>query len=165
MIYLQMTKLMRTIRPIHKDEDLYSHKVSLPSTATATDIIEAVIRSRKHYKGSGSPVAYMHPDVLTDMLLIKDSTGRKIYESETSLASALRVYRIVEVPIFEGAKRVVGAKTYNLLMEILNLNDYALGADKGGKVSMFDDFDIDYNQHKYLMETRVSGALINLNLL
>lgn len=148
------------IRPIHTDEDLYSHKVSLPSTSTAVDIIEAVIRSRKHYKGSGSPVAYMHPDVLTDMLLIKDTTGRKIYESEASLTAALRVSRIVEVPIFEGAKRTSGGKTYNLLMEIVNLKDYALGADKGGQVSMFDDFDIDYNQHKYLMETRVSGALI-----
>lgn len=148
------------IRPIHKDEDLYSHKVSLPSTATSTDVIEAVIRSRKHYKGSGSPVAFMQPDVLTDMLLIKDSTGRKIYESETSLASALRVSKIVEVPIFEGAKRVVGSKTYDLLMEIVNLKDYAIGADKGGQLAMFDDFDIDYNQYKYLMETRVSGALI-----
>ena len=148
------------IRPIHTDEDLYSHKVSLPSTSTAVDIIEAVIRSRKHYKGSGSPVAYMHPDVLTDMLLIKDTTGRKIYESEALLTAALRVSRIVEVPIFEGAKRTSGGKTYNLLMEIVNLKDYALGADKGGQVSMFDDFDIDYNQHKYLMETRVSGALI-----
>lgn len=148
------------IRPIHTDDDMYSHKVQLASTATATDVIEAVIRSRKNYKGSGSPVAYMHPDILTDMLLIKDSTGRKIYESETSLASALRVSRIVEVPVFEGVKRVVGAKTYNLLMEIVNLKDYAMGADKGGAISLFDDFDIDYNQYKYLIETRCSGALI-----
>ncbi len=148
------------IRPIYKDDDLYSVKVApLPATATAEDMIDAIIRARKLYKGTGNPTFYTTTDVMADMLLIKDSLGRRIYENEASLLSVLRVRAIVEVEVMEGVSRVVGANTLNLLGILVNLQDYNVGADRGGNVSMFDDFDIDYNQYKYLIETRISGAL------
>ena len=138
---------------------MYAHKVTLANDKTINDVIEAIIRARKEYKGSGTPTFYCTSDVLTDMLLIKDTTGRYLYENMEALAARLRVKEIVEVPVMDGVTRVDGVDTHDLLGVIVNLRDYTNGADKGGKVSMFDDFDIDYNQHKYLIEGRMSGAL------
>lgn len=147
------------IRPIALDDDLFTIKVVVPGKTpeqAASDFIEAVIRSRKNYKGSGSPVLYTTEDMLTSMLLLKDGMGRDLYEDESKLSKKLRVSRIVTVPVMEGAK---GKKGGALLGIIVNPADYNFGADKGGAVNMFDDFDIDYNQQKYLIETRCSGAL------
>ena len=151
------------IRPIYNDADLYTVKVSLTSTAStdadakAKDFIKSTIKSRKLYKGSGNPTLYTTEDVVTDCLLLEDSTGRRIYDSVEQLARILRVKEIVTVPVMEG---VEGANGGILQGIIVNLQDYNVGADKGGAVNMFDDFDIDYNQQKYLIETRCSGALI-----
>lgn len=148
------------IRPIYKDDDMYSHKVQLAADATTIEKIEAIIRARKYYKGTGRPTFYTTADQLTDMLLVKDSNGVRIYKSEAELASDLRVTKIVEVEVMENQTRTVEADTFDLLGIIVNPKDYKAGADKGGKVAMFDDFDIDYNQYKYLIETRMSGALV-----
>lgn len=158
------------VRPIFRDVDMYTiHKtVTYPANPTVTDkanaLVEAALRARIDYKGSGSPTLFIDPDSLVTMLLATDTTGRCLYESETQLAAKLRVSSIVEVPILENQTRDVTVgeitTTYKLLGLIVNLKDYVLGADRGGEVNMFDDFDIDYNQYKYLMETRVSGALI-----
>ena len=154
------------IRPIWKDEDLYTIKTKVEVSSTATDtekskaFIKAVIKSRKNYKGSGEPTLYTTEDVLTDCLLIEDSTGRVIYDSVEKLKSALRVKDIVTIPVMEGLTREDGGDTLALMGIIVNLKDDTIGADKGGAVNMFDDFDIDYNAMKYLIETRCSGALI-----
>ena len=156
----------QNIRPIWTDADLYTIKtlVTLSSNSTSDDaakaFIKAAIKSRKEYKGSGTPTLFTTEDVVTDCLLIEDTTGRRIYNSVTDLATALRVKEIVTVEVMEGLTRTVGSDTHNLMGIIVNLADYNVGADKGGAVSMFDDFDIDYNQQKYLIETRCSGALI-----
>lgn len=151
------------IRPIWKDNDMYAHHVELANDYKPIDLIETIIRSRKLYKGSGNPTLFITTDVLTDMLLLKDEMGRYIYNTEAELISKLRVARIVEVPVMENQKRTVGsgstAYETQLVAIYVNLKDYTVGADKGGEVSMFDDFDIDYNQYKYLMETRFSGCL------
>lgn len=150
------------IRPIAKDEALYTIQaaVSVASSASNSDkakaFIVSAIKARKDYKGSGSPTLYTTEDMLTDCLLIEDTTGRLIYESVEKLANVLRVKEIVTVPVMEEATGKNGKK---LLGIIANLQDYNIGADKGGAVNMFDDFDIDYNQQKYLIETRCSGAL------
>lgn len=149
------------IRPIWTDDELYSHKVELDETKKVEDIIEAIIKSRKYYKGKGSPTLYISTDLLTDMLLLKDTTGRRIYETTESLKSVLRVSNIVEVPVMENAKRQDGVKNLALKCIIVNLKDYTVGADKGGEINFFDDFDIDFNQMKYLLETRCSGCLTN----
>lgn len=155
------------IRPIWKDEDLYTIKavIEAPTTATsdvkAKAFIKAVIKSRKDYKGSGNPTLFTTEDMLTDCLLIEDSNGRIIYESAEKLATTLRVKEIVTVPIMENLSRTdESGNTLNLMGILVNLSDYNVGADKGGAINMFDDFDIDYNQQKYLIETRCSGALI-----
>ena len=155
------------IRPIWKDEDLYTIKQAVSVTAAATAdqtakaFIRAAIKSRKLYKGSGNPVLYTTEDVLTDCLLMEDTTGRVIYETVEKLATALRVSKIVTVPVMDGLTRVdADTKTRTLMGIIVNLADYNIGADKGGAVNMFDDFDIDYNAQKYLIETRCSGALV-----
>ena len=155
------------IRPIWKDEDLYTIKQAVSVTAAATAdqtakaFIRAAIKSRKLYKGSGNPVLYTTEDVLTDCLLMEDTTGRVIYETVEKLATALRVSKIVTVPVMDGLTRVDSdTKTRTLMGIIVNLADYNIGADKGGAVNMFDDFDIDYNAQKYLIETRCSGALV-----
>lgn len=154
-------KIVETnIRPIWKDADMYAHKVQSASDATTDEILDSFITGRVNYKGSGSPVAYMAPSFLTSALLMKDTLGYRIYKTETELAAALRVSRIIEVPLMENLVREAGTTDYDLIAIVVNLKDYVLGADKGGQVSMFDDFDIDYNQYKYLMETRVSGALV-----
>lgn len=139
------------IRPIAHDVDLYSHKVNVAPNISGATLIETMIRNRKHYKGSGTPTLYTTNQILIDLLLVKDKIGRRLYNSKAELASALLVKDIVEVEVMETMP--------NLLGIFVNLNDYTLGADKGGQISMFDDFDIDFNQYKYLMETRISGAL------
>ena len=155
------------IRPIWKDENLYTIKQAVSVTAAATAdqtakaFIRAAIKSRKLYKGSGNPVLYTTEDVLTDCLLMEDTTGRVIYETVEKLATALRVSKIITVPVMDGLTRVdSNTKTRTLMGIIVNLSDYNIGADKGGAVNMFDDFDIDYNAQKYLIETRCSGALV-----
>ena len=156
----------QNIRPIWKDDDLYTIKapVTVAANATAYEkakaFIRAAIKSRKNYKGSGEPTLYTTEDVLTDCLLMEDTTGRVIYDSVSKLATALRVKEIVTVPVMENLSRDDNGTTYSLMGIIVNLTDYNIGADKGGAVNMFDDFDIDYNAQKYLIETRCSGALI-----
>lgn len=149
------------IRPIYKDDDLYAHKVLLEGPTIEAKIDE-IVRARINYKGSGNPTLYAPPTVITDMLLIKDKNGRRIYNTEAELAAALRVSKIVEVPLMDTVSRIIEGVTEapaKLVGIIVNLKDYTVGTDKGGEVNMFDDFDIDYNQYKYLMETRCSGAL------
>ena len=155
------------IRPIWKDEDLYNIKSTIEVDAAATPdqkakaFIRACIKSRKNYKGSGTPTLYTTEDVLTDCLLLEDLNGRIIYDTEEKLRTALRVSAIVTVPVMEGLKRNdEEGNNLDLMGIIVNLADYNVGADKGGAINMFDDFDIDYNQQKYLIETRCSGALI-----
>lgn len=155
------------IRPIWTDDDLYTIKAAVTpaQNATAEDtaklMIKQIIKARKDYKGSGNPTLFTTEDMLTDMLLIQDTTGRDIYDTEEKLRTKLRVKEIVTVPVMEGLTRTDGqSKTRKLAGIIVNLADYNVGADKGGAINMFDDFDIDYNQEKYLIETRCSGAMI-----
>ena len=154
------------IRPIATDADLYcvKAKVSVAAAATEDEIAKAfirtVIKSRKEYKGSGSPTLFTTEDILTNCLLLEDKNGRIIYDTVEKLATALRVKEIVTVEVMEGAKTKVEEQEKPLMALMVNLVDYYVGADKGGAVNMFDDFDIDYNQQKYLMETRCSGALV-----
>ena len=157
----------QNIRPIYTDDSLYTIREQIKFSATATadekakSFIRQSIKARKEYKGSGSPILYTTEDVLTDCLLLEDTTGRIIYDTVEKLATALRVKKIVTVPVMEGYKKTgEDSKEYSLMGIIVNLADYNVGADKGGAVNMFDDFDIDYNAQKYLIETRCSGALI-----
>ena len=157
----------QNIRPVWKDDDLYTIKTKITVSTTATDddkakaMIKAAVKSRKNYKGSGNPVLYTTEDFLTNCLLLEDTQGYRLYKSEQDVATAMRVSKIVTVPVMEGLTRTDSeSKTRTLMGIIVNLKDYNVGADKGGAVNMFDDFDIDYNQQKYLMETRCSGALI-----
>ena len=156
----------QNIRPIAKDDDLYTIKKSVDVAKDATEdaiakaFIRTVIKSRKEYKGSGSPTLFTTEDMLTNCLLLEDNNGRIIYDSVDKLATTLRVKEIVPVEIMEGVTRTAGSKTLPLMALLVNLNDYYVGADKGGAINMFDDFDIDYNQEKYLIETRISGALV-----
>jgi len=150
-----------SIRPIYTDDPLYSVKVLVTNTTTTSQLIDEIVLARKDYQGSGNPVFFSTPAVVGDMLLLKDTTGRRIYNTINDLAAALRVKKVVEVPVMEGIQRVIsGTNGADLLGIIVNMNDYYFGADKGGQVNMFDDFDIDYNQYKYLIETRASGALV-----
>ena len=154
------------IRPIWTDDDLFTIKkaISVASNANADArakaFIRAALKARKNYRGTGTPSLYASEDIITDCLLLEDGIGHIMYDSEAKLATALRVKEIVSVPPMEGAMREEDGKTYSLLGLIVNLADYNVGADKGGAVNMFDDFDIDYNQMKYLIETRCSGALV-----
>ena len=157
----------QNIRPIYTDDSLYTIREQIKFSATTTadekakSFIRQSIKARKEYKGSGSPILYTTEDVLTDCLLLEDTTGRIIYDTVEKLATALRVKKIVTVPVMEGYKKTgEDSKEYSLMGIIVNLADYNVGADKGGAVNMFDDFDIDYNAQKYLIETRCSGALI-----
>lgn len=149
------------IRPIYKDDDLYAHKIALANDITVANTIDAIISSREFYRGSGNPTMYTSTATLLSMLLLKDTLGRRLYETKASLAAALLVNDIVEVPVMPGVTRIRPSddKVMSLVAIIVNLKDYAIGADKGGAVNMFDDFDIDFNQFKYLIETRISGAL------
>ena len=150
------------IRPIFNDADLFTIKVQVTTTGLSKvedkykALIKQAIRSRKEYRGSGTPTMFTTEDALTEMLLLEDGIGHPLYADEAALARKLRVSKIVTVPEMEGRK---GAKGGELAAVIVNLSDYTVGADKGGAVSMFDDFDIDYNAMKYLIETRCSGAL------
>lgn len=154
------------IRPIALDESLYTVPVNVAATGTNTEpttaeLIDAIIRARADYRGNGIPTFFTTSDILSDMLLLKDSLGRRIHNTVADLAAALRVADIVEVPVMTG---IVNPETdeldYSELAGVLvNMNDYSIGADKGGGIQMMDDFDIDFNQYKYLIETRVSGAL------
>ena len=154
------------IRPIWTDADLYAVKELVTVASADTDdakakaFIRKCIKSRKDYKGSGNPVLFTDEDTLTDCLLIEDTTGRIIYESVDKLKTALRVSDIITAPCMENQTRTVDGDSHTLKGIIVNLNDYNVGADKGGAVNMFDDFDIDYNAMKYLIETRCSGALV-----
>lgn len=139
------------LRPIAFDDDMYAHKVTIPSNTAAEGMIEAIIRARKNYKGTGRPAFYTTDDVITDLLLIKNKIGNYVYEDEAALASKLRVSSLIAVEVMEDEPDIIGI--------MVNIADYTIGADRGGQMSMFEDFDIDYNQHKYLIETRVSGAL------
>lgn len=153
------------IRPVWTDEELFTVRqvVTLSANASSDDkakaFIRAMIKSRKNYKGSGNPILFTTEDMLTDCLLLEDTTGRIIYDSVEKLKTAMRVSDIITVPVMEGLSREVEGTDYELGGIYLNLNDYNIGADKGGAVNMFDDFDIDYNAQKYLIETRCSGAL------
>lgn len=152
------------IRPIYSDDALYTIdvKMNFASTATEDDIakefIKKAVKARKNYKGSGNPILFTTEDYLTDMLLLEDGIGHRLYKTETELATAMRVSKIVTVPVMENITRSIEGTDYGLMGIIVNLADYNVGADKGGEVNMFDDFDIDYNQQKYLIETRCSGA-------
>lgn len=149
------------IRSIANEDALFAiHKdlVVAEGEERAKGFIKTCIRARKDYKGSGEPTLFLAEEMLVEMLLLEDKNGRIIYESEQALARALRVKNIVSVPVMEGAKSLDGKK--NILGIVVNLKDYNVGADKGGAVAMFEDFDIDYNAQKYLIETRCSGALV-----
>ncbi|MBO7449337.1 MAG: phage major capsid protein, partial [Clostridiales bacterium] len=153
------------IRPIWTDDDLFTVKVPVAVEQSdslavrAKKTIQAIVRARKYYKGSGNPVFYTTEDTLTEMLLLEDLNQRIIYDTVDKLANALRVSKIVTVPVMENLTREVSGENRPLVGIIVNLNDYNVGADKGGAVNMFDDFDIDYNKYSYLIETRCSGAL------
>lgn len=161
------------IRPIWTDSDVYTVKARSIYDTTSTDesrakdLIKRVVKARKEYKGSGNPTFWTTEDVLTEMLLLEDTTGRKLYNSIADLATAMRVSKIVTVPVMEGMKHKVKDESLSDTKEedyyldgiLVNPIDYTIGTDAGGQVTMFDDFDIDYNQQKYLIETRISGAL------
>ena len=154
------------IRPIATDDALYTVEVQIPADATVAKMIDAIILGRKKYKGTGTPTFFTTPDINGDMLLLKDSTGRRLYNTEADLAAGLRAREIVEVPVMENkvieitpATETTDGLQKRLIGISVNMNDYSLGADKGGNIAMMDDFDIDFNQYKYLIETRCSGAL------
>ena len=155
----------QNIRPVWTDDDVYTVKseIAITKATTAEEkaqaFIKACIKSRKEYKGSGNPNMYMSEDMLTDCLLLEDKNGRVIYDTVEKLATRLRVNKIIPVPVMEGLSRVKGANTHFLAGLYVNLTDYNVGTDKGGDVTMFDDFDIDFNKQKYLIETRCSGAM------
>ena len=154
------------IRPIWTDDDLFTIKRAIAVTTATTDqnrakaFIKNLVKSRKLYRGSGNPTLFIQEDLLADMLLIEDTTGRLIYDTIDKLKNTLRVNKIVEVPVFDGLMRIDNGDTKYLAAILVNLNDYRTGRDKGGELSFFDDFDIDFNQQKYLMESRFSGALV-----
>ena len=155
----------QNVRPIWTDDDVYTVKVGIELKSDATDddkakaFIRNTIKSRKNYKGSGNPFMFISEDMLTNCLLLEDTNQRVIYDTIEKLATALRVKKIVPVPVMDGLTRTVGSKTHELAGIYVNMADYNIGADTGGAVNMFDDFDIDYNAQKYLIETRCSGAL------
>lgn len=154
------------IRPIYGDNPLFVHYLTLPaSTTDYLDIMDAILTARVNYKGTGTPTLYTTNAVLNGMLLLRDTTDRRLYKTVSELAAELRVADIVEVEVMEGVQRTddtpVTGFTADLLGIIVNPRDYTYGADKGGQISTFEDFDIDYNQNKYLIETRLSGSLLN----
>ena len=155
----------QNIRPVWTDDDVYTVKseIAITKATTAEEkaqaFTKACIKSRKAYKGSGNPTMYMSEDMLTDCLLLEDKNGRVIYDTVEKLATRLRVNKIVPVPVMEGLSRIKGANTHFLAGLYVNLTDYNVGTDRGGDVTMFDDFDIDFNKQKYLIETRCSGAM------
>jgi len=147
------------IRPIWGDDELYTINVDVASGVSVLDLIDSFVLARIGYKGSGTPTLYTTEEIVTKMLLARDLNQRRVYPTIAELTSALRVTKIVTVEVMENATRTEGTEERQLIGIMVNLRDYTLGADRGGEVTMFDDFDIDYNQYKYLIETRVSGAL------
>lgn len=148
------------IRPILNDDELYSIKVQVQNSDKYNNFIDACVRARKNYRGSGSPTLYTSEEVVAELLLIRDTTGNRIYKTEEDIKSVLRVSDIVTLNEFNGLVRTDSDGVEREVMGIIaNLRDYAVGADRGGQVAMFDDFDIDYNQQKFLIEARCSGAL------
>lgn len=154
------------VRPIVSDDDLYTIKAAIKvahgasNDDKAKEFIKTAVRSRKDYKGKGNPVLYTTEDFLSDMLLLEDTIGHRLYKTETELATAMRVSSIVSVPVMDNTKVKISGTDKPVAGIIVNLYDYNVGADKGGEVNMFDDFDINYNQEQYLIETRISGALV-----
>jgi len=154
------------IRPIATDDSVYTVPITMAESVTVAQMIDTIILGRKSYQGTGTPTFFTTPDINGDMLLLKDSTGRRLYNTEADLAAGIRAREIIEVPVMENkivvvtpaALGVAGVQK-RLIGVSVNMSDYSLGADKGGAVAMFDDFDIDFNQYKYLIETRCSGAL------
>ena len=146
------------VRPIWGDSSVYVYYKQVASTQETDDLIDDIITAHTEYRGSGSPTLFCAPSFLTSMLLLKDEMGRRLYRTVQELASELRVKNIVEVPVMEGLQRT-DTVLYNLRGIIVNLFDYTIGADRGGEINFFDDFDLDFNQYKYLLETRISGAL------
>lgn len=147
------------IRPIWTDDELYAPKIQVDPAHKTEALMEDIVRAMDEYEGSGSPTMYTTQTFVTDMLLLKDSLGRRLYNSEAEIMSFLGVGSIVKVPLMKGVTREADGKTYGLKAIITNISDYTIGADKGGEITSFDDFDIDYNQYKYLLETRISGCL------
>lgn len=154
------------IRPIATDDPLYTVPVNVPATGnneepTTAELIDAIIRARKDYRGTGLPTFFTTSDTLSDMLLLKDSLGRRIHNTVADLVAALRVSDIVEVPVMDVVLNPDKTEFLNSKLAgiLVNMSDYSIGADKGGSIQMMDDFDIDFNQYKYLIETRMSGAL------
>lgn len=139
------------IRSILHDNDLYAHKVQLAANVSPKDMVKGIVRARTHYRGSGKPSLFISDNTLTDIMLEEDRFGRPLYETEQALADKLRVDKIVTVDLFD--------ETEDLMAIMVNLQDYTIGANKGGEITNFEDFDIDFNQNKYLSETRISGAL------
>lgn len=139
------------IRPIAYDDDFYTHKIELPANVSGDVMVESILRGRSEYKGSGNPTFYTTEKVITDMLLLKDKIGRRLYDSEAALATAMRMSKLVPAEVLETKPEIIGI--------MVHMPDYTIGADKGGEINFFDDFDIDFNQYKYLYETRLSGAL------
>lgn len=161
------------IRPIYSDDDMYSIHVGLDAETVDTPdkVLDEILRAMEDYEGSGTPVMYTTRGQVIEWLLLKDTMGRRIFNTEAELANYIGVSRFIYVPVMKGMQRqtqegespAMTTTTYELVGIIVNMNDYVFGADRGGQVSMFDDFDIDYNQYKYLMETRCSGALVHPN--
>lgn len=143
------------IRPIAHDAAFYTDVVTVPAAVSGEALIEAILRGRPNYKGTGLPTMYTTEDILTDLILLKDKMGRRLYPTQAELAAALRVSNIVTVPVLEGAMTSDG----DLLAVLVNISDYTIGSTRGGEITKFDDFDIDFNQYKYLIEGRMSGAL------
>ncbi len=148
------------IRPIYKEEDMYTIHITLPADATSNDLVRAVVMARKDYRGRGTPTFFTTTGTLSDLLLEVDKIGRRLYQNEGEVASALRCSGITEVPVMENVTRTDDSgKNLELVGIMVNMKDYTIGMPNKGKTSLFDDFDLDYNQYKYLLETRMSGAL------
>ena len=147
------------LRPIWTDDELYSIHKTIDKTVEGIDLVESVTRAMTDYRGKGSPTLFVSPETMVDLQLIKDKNGAYMFPTDDVLARRMRVGRIVEVPLFDGAKRTVGTDQVDLIGIVVNLGDYTVGNDSGGEISYFDFFDIDFNQMKYLYEIFVSGAL------
>ena len=147
------------IRPVWTDHEVFAEHTVLAKSTKIPDVIDAIIKAKKGYKGSGRPTMYIGTDLLTEMRLLRDGDGKRLYKNDQELADDLRVSKIVEVELMDGMTRTVNGKTRTLGCIIVNLADYNVGADKGGEVTLFDDFDLNFNKYEYLIETRISGAL------
>jgi HK97 family phage major capsid protein len=148
------------LRPIYTDDAVYVHNVQVALARTNEEMIDDLISARTEYRGSGNPTLYAAPSLVTAWLLLRDTDGYRMYKTKAELAAELGVKEIVEVPVMAGVQNDYTTPTHNLRAIIVNLADYTIGADRGGEINFFDDFDIDYNQYKYLIETRISGALV-----